>query len=117
MFGLGIGIGIGMNQHVSPAFGVGTVAGLQLWLRGDHTGVTSEDDPVETWSDLSGNGRDATLDVGDAPILKLTPANNKPALLFDGTDDRLELPYRFNFGTLFAVVKYYNATFTGYDGV
>src|SRR4051812_10865144 len=47
----------------------------------------------------------------------LTAANNKPALLFDGTNDRLDLPYNFTFGTLFAVVKYYNAPFTGYDGV
>lgn len=63
------------------AFTASTVAGLQLWLKAD--AVTASDGAtVTTWSDESGNGRNAT--GGAPPIYRANRINSKPILEFFG---------------------------------
>lgn len=71
------------------AFSPLSINGLQLWL--DASQVSGADgDPVTTWGDLSGNGRNATQSTTAAkPTLKTAVQNGRSALLFDGTDDSI----------------------------
>lgn len=65
--------------------------GLQLWLKAD-AGVTLNGSTVSKWVDQSGNGNHAIqLDAGRQPVLVSKALNGKPALRFDGFDDRLGL--------------------------
>ena len=46
-----------------------------------------------TWSDLSGNGRDATqATAAKKPTYKTGILNGRPVVRFDGTDDYLDVP-------------------------
>lgn len=57
----------------------------------DITGL-GDNDPVATWSDSSGNGRDATQATSSKrPVYKpaLATMNGQPAVQFDGVDDAL----------------------------
>jgi hypothetical protein len=57
--------------------------GLQLWLRSDK-GVTLNSSGA-TWSDQSGNGRDATSTSGHTPTFTADGRTCQGAWLFDGT--------------------------------
>jgi len=65
--------------------------GLELWLDaetllGDHANGAS----VTTWEDFSGNGRDISQsDAARRPVFDTTGIGGKPAVDFDGTNDRL----------------------------
>jgi hypothetical protein len=76
------------------AAGGPTRTGLVLWLDA-MTGVSSEPNGLVTrWSDQSGNGLDAVQPASGArPIL--VDVSGLPALVFDGLDDRLNLPTGF----------------------
>lgn len=66
------------------------LSGLQLWLQGD-TGITTNADGVTRWADQSGNGRDATVLAGDSEpdyVSSVSALGGRPALRFDGTDER-----------------------------
>jgi hypothetical protein len=77
------------------------IESLRLWLRADigifvdDTGTiaaVSDGDMVGLWKDQSGNGYDVSQGTDDKkPLLKLTTngINNKPVLLFDGSNDIL----------------------------
>jgi hypothetical protein len=66
-------------------------AGLQLWLSAD-AGVALNGSSVSSWADQSGNGNDALQpDTARQPFLLGNAANGKPALRFDGVNDRLGL--------------------------
>ena len=47
----------------------------------------SNDDPVSSWTDQSGNGYHLT--GGNAPLFKTNIQNSKPAVYFDGVNDQL----------------------------
>ena len=48
----------------------------------------SDLNPVATWTDLSGNGNDATQSTSTAqPLYRTAQLNGLPAVVFDGTDD------------------------------
>jgi hypothetical protein len=65
------------------------VAGLQLWLRAD-SGLVLNGQNVSRWKDVSGNGNDALQpDTARQPFLVEKAVNGKPALRFDGVNDRL----------------------------
>ena len=62
---------------------------LQLWLRAD-TGLVMNESGISRWTDLSGNGNDAIeLDTSRQPVLINNAINGKPAVSFDGVNDRL----------------------------
>ena len=66
-----------------------SVAGLQLWLKAD-AGVDTLNGTVSRWHDQSGNGNDALQpDTARQPFLLGNAVNGKPALRFDGVNDRL----------------------------
>lgn len=51
----------------------------------------SDDDPVASWADLSGNERDLSqAEEAKQPLLKLDALNGRPVVRFDGEDDFLK---------------------------
>jgi hypothetical protein len=64
------------------------VSGLALWLKADSL-TLSDTDPVSTWADSSGNGRDATQTLTKRPLYRTNQKHGLPGVVFDGTDDCL----------------------------
>lgn len=80
---------------VTPPFVPTDLSGLTVLLRADDiTGVT-DGTGLQTWTDTSGGGRNATQATStQRPIYRSTATgvvlpNSKPVLVFDGVDDRL----------------------------
>lgn len=89
----------------TPPFPYGNLA---VWYRADSvSGV--DGDPVATWPDRSGNGRDASqVNTGNRPVLKTSIVNGQPVVRFDGTNDYLDLPSfisSFTAAEIFIVIK------------
>lgn len=88
------------------------VSGLQFWLTADSLSL-SDNDPVATWWDRSGNGRDATQGTAAArPTYQTNEVNGKPIVRFDGVDDYLATAslagtsfFTANAATIFLVYK------------
>ena len=82
-------------QAVQPDFKPTDISGLQLWLSADNVdgsnnSTLSDGNAVATWTDLSGNGRNATQATGaNRPLFKTGIVNGKPVVRFDGTNDLL----------------------------
>jgi len=57
--------------------------GLLLWLRADTLGLNNND-PVTTWTDASGNGRNAASIGGAAPVFTTNVFNGLPVVRFNG---------------------------------
>ena len=72
------------------AAGPGNVSsGLMMWLDANALSL-SDNDPVSSWTDRSGNSKHAVQDtVGMQPLYKTNIINGKPAIVFDGTNDYL----------------------------
>lgn len=68
-----------------PNISLLSIPGLSLWLKAD-AGVTTSGSSVTAWSDQSGNGNDATGDLGGgtAPVLAANSLNGKPGIQFNG---------------------------------
>ncbi len=61
---------------------------MALWLDAESMVSLSDDDPVATWYDLSGNGRDATQGTAaNQPLFKTGVQNGKPVMRLDGGND------------------------------
>lgn len=92
----GIGSRSSAPRHIAAAFSPISLS-PSLWLKSDaglfqDTGKTtpaaSDDDPVRTWADQSGNGRDvASVNDARRGLLKLNVQNSLPSIRLDGTDD------------------------------
>lgn len=69
-------------------------SGLQLWLKADALSAThSHGDKVASWTDSSGNGRNAVQSTdGDKPLFKTGGINGNPYLHFI-SNDYLEIPF------------------------
>jgi len=66
------------------------IAGLQFWVAADDL-VLSNNDPVTTWVDKSGNSRNAVQTTsGNKPLYKTNIINSLPAVLFDASDDYMD---------------------------
>ncbi|MBK8658849.1 MAG: PKD domain-containing protein [Bacteroidetes bacterium] len=79
------------NIHSIEIFTPGNVPNLAVWLRAD-SGVVLSGGTVSQWSDGSGNNLHASQSTpANAPsvVSNVTLLNNKPALLFDGSNDVL----------------------------
>lgn len=85
------------------------VTNCELWLAADNIVGLNDGDAVTTWSDASGNARDATqATAAKKPIYKTAIVNGEPIVRFDGSDDVLALPNfltGFTAGEMFVVVK------------
>lgn len=85
-----------------------TIANLELWLQPRSIGV-GDGNPISTWSDSSGNSRNATNVGTQRPTFRASGgSNNQPYVEFDGSDDTLVLPdfaTGFTAGHIFYVVK------------
>lgn len=66
-----------------------SLPGLQLWLDVSHIDDLDDGDPMTGWADLSGNGRDAS--VNGAPLYDEDAGDGFPAVFCDGNDDWFEL--------------------------
>lgn len=73
--------------------GVGNTSGTLnqpanvIWFASDSLSL-SDNDPVETLVDISGNNNNATQTTSDSrPIYRTAQLNGKPAIVFDGSDD------------------------------
>lgn len=102
----------------------GTIAGLAgafspadldpaLWFDADAITGLVDGDPVQTWSDGSGNDRHATQATAAArPVYKTAMVNGLPAVRFDGVDDNLATPAfaQSTVWTAFVVVKRLSGT-------
>ena len=68
-------------------------SGLQLWLKADSL-PESDGSPVPTWSDSSGNGRNATqTNPSLQPTYRTDGINGKPYIGLNGDDQYLEVPF------------------------
>lgn len=64
-----------------------TIADLEVWLDAGSLAL-SDNDPVSTWADRSGNGNDATQGTGaNQPTYKTNILNGRPIVRFDATND------------------------------
>jgi hypothetical protein len=90
-----------------------SLAGLQVWLRGD-AGVPRSGAYVDLWRDQSGNGNDAVQATGyKLPALVTDATSGMPMLRFDGTDDFLSFNTQVTNGrTVFVVLR--NGSTSGY---
>ncbi|MGH7571860.1 MAG: hypothetical protein ACREMK_08475 [Gemmatimonadota bacterium] len=86
-------------------------AGYQAWFMADAVAGLSDGDPVSAWEDLGPNHQDATQTTASfRPIYQSNVAAGRPAIRFDGVDDRLASPSGMDWGltnhfTVFAVVR------------
>jgi len=102
-----------------PASGITSpldIDSLFYWYAAD-VGVTTNNNKVTQWNDLSGNGHHVTqADTSKAPTYSATGGpNSRPTLTFDGTNDFLASAAHF-WGsddlTVIVVMKFGNATRT-----
>lgn len=93
---------------------------LQLWFRADKINL-SDNDPVVTWADDSGNGRDATQGVaGNRPVFKTNIIGGYPVVRFSGAKFLDFTSYIYNLSTYFVVwsrTTNGNDVVLGYSGV
>jgi hypothetical protein len=70
--------------------GVGNSASNTVWLKPENLSGYNNDDPVGSWPDASGNGRNyANGNADEQPLFKQAELNAWPTLRFDGNNDRL----------------------------
>lgn len=82
------------------------VPGMIYWLDAGDLGSLSRgvDNKVSQWNDRSGNGRHfAQTDAARQPLYVADALSGKPAVRFDGSDDRLVLPGSTSPQTVFIV--------------
>jgi hypothetical protein len=94
------------------------ISDLAVWLEADSISG-SNDDPIGTWSDLSGNANHFTSeDNARRPLLKTASMNGHKTLLFDNSDDSLVSSYVIGQKaySVFIVAKAYNTT-SGYHKI
>ena len=83
-----LGRGMGPNAFGGGGrFAPNKIAGLALWLKADAITGLADGDAITTWTDSSGNGRNATQATAEAkPAYKASIIGGKPVARFDGGD-------------------------------
>ena len=97
-------------------------AELTMALRLDSSEFSSAVTGLETWSDTSGNGHDATRSNPSLrPNVVMDVQNGLPVVRFDGSDDCMTVAHTYTTGSGFIVAKYDadgdDAKFDWYDGL
>lgn len=88
-----------LRPRAKGGFDPKSITGLALWLDGASLASGS----VATWSDKSGNGRDATQTTGNNQPTTTT-VNGRNAVSFDGSNDRMAISFTYSASnTLFVV--------------
>lgn len=83
-------------------FSPASISGLTLWLKAHAITGLNDGDPVATWTDLSGNGNNATQAVGaNRPKYKTNIVNALPVVRFE-RDDSSNLGFADVFSSLTA---------------
>lgn len=68
------------------------IPGLLYWFAADKiTGVTADDTIVTTWTDSSGNNRDAVAGGTQRPTFKTNIKNGRPTIRFNGTTNAFRI--------------------------
>jgi hypothetical protein len=85
-----------------------SVTSLYAWYDASQITGLSNNDPVATWSDLSGNSRDLTQSTpGSRPTYKTNQRNSLPIVAFDNSDDFMITDFSGDQkNTYFVVYKY-----------
>ena len=65
------------------------LSSVAAWYDADAITGLSNNDPVSTWADASGNGYNLTQTSTKRPTYKTSTLNGLPVIEFDGTDDYL----------------------------
>ena len=79
-------------RRAAGGFSPASLLGLVAWYRAADLSL-ADGAAVATWTDSSGNGRDATQATGTKqPLYKTNIINGKPVVRFDGVDDFLNVP-------------------------
>jgi hypothetical protein len=77
------------------------------------TAVAADSDPVGSWADLSGNGRNLTQSTtNNRPVYKTGVLNGKPVIDFDGVNDSMLASFTLAQPITYFVVYRYDATIT-----
>jgi hypothetical protein len=104
---------------VSEGFSPSSISGCELWLAaddidgdGDTTDNPPDGTPIDTWSDKSGNARDATREGTDQNAYNTTGPNGRPVVTF--SDDYMSTAHNFDPLTRYTVLSV--ARYTGGDG-
>ena len=80
------------DSDFAGAFTPDQLPNLLLWLAADLGLSLSDNDPVVTWPDQSGNGNDAAQAIaGERALFKIGILNGQPVLRFDGANDNYDL--------------------------
>lgn len=109
---------IAVVKNLSDEFSPAGISNLAVWLEADSISG-SNDDPIGTWSDLSGNANHfVSEDNARRPLLKTSSINGHKTLLFDNSDDSLVSSYVIGQKaySVFIVAKAYNTT-SGYHKI
>ena len=68
------------TSNIHRRFSPHDLGNLELWFAADHLSA-SDDDAIATWTDSSGNGRDAAQATGaNKPTFKTNIVNGLPVL-------------------------------------
>jgi lysophospholipase L1-like esterase len=92
-----------------------TIGGLQLWYKADALSL-SNNDPISSFTDSSGNARHATQTGANRPLYNTNQINSLPAVTFDGTDDYFNFAST-TFRTVFVVFKAGVTPFASFAGL
>lgn len=96
-----------LSQNISggsPSFPGGITA--QVWLKAESLSGLSNNDPVDTWPDSSGNGNDYTAAGGQRPLYKTTVTGLAfPCVQGDGSDDRMTHDTTNSYLTVIGIVN------------
>ena len=91
MSSYGIANAIGFNTSSQIFKTPEDISDLKLWYRASDL-ILNDNDLVQTWYDFSGNDFDAIQNTSaNRPTYRTDQINGKPALVFDGVSDKLDL--------------------------
>lgn len=80
------------KRGASGNFGASSISGCVLWLSASRIVGLSDGAAVSTWSDLSGQGNDATQTTAtNQPTYRLNAINGRPVVRTDGVDNFLNV--------------------------
>lgn len=84
--------------------------GLVQWLKADAITGLADNDPISTWPDSSGTGRNATATATERATYQTNEKNGLPIVRFDGTNDYFEMGdfSALTSGEIFIVIKIAN---------
>lgn len=105
-------------RYAPTVFSPTNIAGLKVWLKADSL-VLSDNDPVSSWADQSGNGNNVAQGTGGfQPLYKTNIQNGLPIVRFDGTDDVLAGTFTITYGSIFTVANFNSGgNFPSYNGL